>query len=207
MFCVRTILFLICFESYQCNTAGNHYMVFCRLFCLDLTCWLGLLLVCEIYQWCWFVYRLWWCFYNLCLGYLWFVQRDRLRTEWTWKFDFVGCWLFLIVLLLVDRALLWTLYLVKRLKELGHTNIDTEIITLGEKTALIKHCIDNDHSFNLDRTTVIDSSRNTNTLTFLEMCHIVNTPNTVNHRTDIDGLNTTYAAILKTIGETFQSQT
>lgn len=94
-----------------------------------------------------------------------------------------------------------------RLKELGNTNIDTEMITLGEKTALIKHCIDNDHSFNLDRTTVIDSSRNTNTLTFLEMCHIVNTPNTVNHRTDIDGLNTTYAAILKTIDETFQSQT
>lgn len=80
------------------------------------------------------------------------------------------------------------------------------MLSLKEKTALIEHCIDHDHRFDMDRVTVLDSSNHINTLTFLEMCHITNTPHTVNHRTDISGLNSTYAAILQTIYETFQDR-
>ncbi|XP_062701660.1 uncharacterized protein LOC134285233 isoform X1 [Aedes albopictus] len=89
----------------------------------------------------------------------------------------------------------------EHLLESGHTNTDTEMIALREKTALIEHCIDHNHRFDLDNTQVIDRSDKTHNLPFLEMCHITNTPNTVNHRTDVCSLSTTYAAILHTIGE------
>ncbi|XP_062700559.1 uncharacterized protein LOC134284948 [Aedes albopictus] len=92
-----------------------------------------------------------------------------------------------------------------RLKELGYSKTDTDMITLRERTALIEHCIDHDHMFNLGQVTVLDRSNHTNTLAFLEMCHITNTPHTVNHRTDVSGLNSTYAAILQTFCKTFQT--
>lgn len=89
----------------------------------------------------------------------------------------------------------------ERLTELGYTNTDTDMLTLREKTAMIEHCIDHNQRFDLNNTQIIDHTYKTHNLPFLEMCHITNTPNTVNHRTDVCSLSTTYAAILKTIGE------
>lgn len=67
------------------------------------------------------------------------------------------------------------------------------------KTALIQHMVDNEHTFSLDRTKIIDRTLRSTALPMLEMCHIQNTPNTVNFRTDVDGLNTAYAGILHTV--------
>ncbi|XP_058827799.1 uncharacterized protein LOC131687722 [Topomyia yanbarensis] len=76
------------------------------------------------------------------------------------------------------------------------------LISLGEKTALIEHMIKNDHNFDLTKAKIIDKTYRSTALPILEMCHISNTANTVNHRTDVDGLNTTYAGILHTLKTT-----
>ncbi|XP_062705801.1 uncharacterized protein LOC134287623 [Aedes albopictus] len=82
----------------------------------------------------------------------------------------------------------------------SQTNTDTAKATLIETTtALIQHCIQHNHRFNLDLTQIIDHSYKPTILPFLEMCHITNTDHTVNKRTDIDRLSTTYAAVLHSI--------
>lgn len=92
---------------------------------------------------------------------------------------------------------------VNRLEKLindNNTNTETAKTSLIETTtALIKHCVELDHRFNLEHTQVIDHSYKQSTLPFLEMCHITNTNYTVNKRTDIDKLSTTYAAVLHDI--------
>ncbi|XP_062716065.1 uncharacterized protein LOC134291828 [Aedes albopictus] len=70
------------------------------------------------------------------------------------------------------------------------------------KTALIQHMLDCQHTFNLDGTKIVDRSYRSSALPMLEMCHIHNTSNTVNFRTDVDGLNITYAGILHTVKTT-----
>ncbi|XP_062709043.1 uncharacterized protein LOC134288377 [Aedes albopictus] len=81
-----------------------------------------------------------------------------------------------------------------------NTNTDTATNALVEATtALIQHCVDHNHRFNLDQTQIIDHSNKQSTLPFLEMCHITNTEHTVNKRTDIDRLSTTYAGVLHSI--------
>lgn len=75
------------------------------------------------------------------------------------------------------------------------------------KTALIQHMIDHQHSFNLSNTKIIDRSYRSSDLPILEMCHIHNTPNTVNYRTDVENLNTTYAGILHTYRNTLSRKT
>ncbi|XP_062710829.1 uncharacterized protein LOC134288912 [Aedes albopictus] len=85
-------------------------------------------------------------------------------------------------------------------KMLNENHTNTALTALAETTtALIKHCIQSQHKFDLDRTEIIDHSNKTTTLPFLEMCHITNTNHTVNKRTDVEGLNTTYAALLHSI--------
>ncbi|XP_058467178.1 uncharacterized protein LOC131440150 [Malaya genurostris] len=76
---------------------------------------------------------------------------------------------------------------------------DEEISRLKEKTALIHHTINEGHNFPLEKTKIIDRSLRSTALPLLEMCHISNTTKTVNHRTDVQGLNTTYAGILHSI--------
>ncbi|XP_055543162.1 uncharacterized protein LOC129728731 [Wyeomyia smithii] len=71
-----------------------------------------------------------------------------------------------------------------------------------QRTALTQHMIDHEHTFNLSKTKIIDRSYKASDLPILEMCHIQNTPNTVNFRTDVDNLNTTYAGILHTYQNT-----
>lgn len=82
---------------------------------------------------------------------------------------------------------------------LNTSNNESHINDLKLKTAMIEHCITHEHRFNFDKTRIVDHSNNTQTLSFLEMCHIYNTPNTVNRREDVDNLNTAYAAILHTL--------
>ncbi|XP_058817322.1 uncharacterized protein LOC131680624 [Topomyia yanbarensis] len=76
---------------------------------------------------------------------------------------------------------------------------DQEIASLGEKTALIHHMIKHGHSFAINQTKIIDRAFRSSALPLLEMCHITNTANTVNHRTDVQGPNTTYAGILHSV--------
>lgn len=89
-----------------------------------------------------------------------------------------------------------TINKLNKLIETGHTGTDREILDLREKTALIAHCIDKQHKFDLTSTKIIDHSYKRSSLAILEMCHIYNTPDAVNKRTDVDGLNNIYAGIL-----------
>ncbi|XP_065084688.1 uncharacterized protein LOC135706931 [Ochlerotatus camptorhynchus] len=65
------------------------------------------------------------------------------------------------------------------------------------KTAVIQHIADHQHTFNLEGTKIID--HRSSALSMLEMCHINYTSNTVNYRTDVAGLSTTYTGILHTV--------
>ncbi|XP_055522514.1 uncharacterized protein LOC129716705 [Wyeomyia smithii] len=76
------------------------------------------------------------------------------------------------------------------------TQTNYQLSELREKTALIEHCIDTEHRFDLENTCIIDRSKHTASLPFLEMCHIYCTPHIVNRRIDVDNLNTAYAGIL-----------
>ena len=87
----------------------------------------------------------------------------------------------------------------QKLLEDGANSRDDRILSLGGKTALMQHMINNQHTFDISKVKIIDRSRHTWALPMLEMCHIANTDNTVNHRTDIDGINTAYAGILHTL--------
>ncbi|EDS29091.1 ATP-binding cassette sub-family G member 4 [Culex quinquefasciatus] len=83
----------------------------------------------------------------------------------------------------------------KKLLE-GYQYSDVEVQQLREKTALIEHCILHQHRFNLKQPHIIDHSYKTSALPVLEMCHITTTSNTVNRRTDTDGLSCAYANCL-----------
>lgn len=87
----------------------------------------------------------------------------------------------------------------KKLLE-GYQYSDVEVQQLREKTALIEHCILHQHRFNLKQPHIIDHSYKTSALPVLEMCHITTTSNTVNRRTDTDGLSCAYANCLSMVG-------
>ncbi|XP_055522573.1 uncharacterized protein LOC129716757 [Wyeomyia smithii] len=87
----------------------------------------------------------------------------------------------------------------KWLIEDGANSRDNSMVNLEGKTAMMEHIIKHQHMFDLTKVEIIDISRHTWALPMLEMCHIANTDNTVNHRNDIDGINTAYAGILHTI--------
>lgn len=86
-----------------------------------------------------------------------------------------------------------------RLRDLGYTNTDQAMIQQSTKTALTEHCVREDHRFALQRTRIIDRTYNRSTLPLLECFHIYNTPHTVNHRTDVEGLSAIYSGLLRTI--------
>ncbi|XP_039430331.1 uncharacterized protein LOC120413525 [Culex pipiens pallens] len=81
----------------------------------------------------------------------------------------------------------------------GITNIEEQKDKLKDRTALIEHCIEEGHSFGLDKVQIIDSTFKSTALPILEMCHIAVKTNTVNHRTDVEKLGTTYTGILHSI--------
>ncbi|XP_038104100.1 uncharacterized protein LOC119765065 [Culex quinquefasciatus] len=80
-----------------------------------------------------------------------------------------------------------------------HTNTETDMDSIRDKTALLEHCVNTGHRFQIDNTKIVDTTFMSHTLPFLEMCHIFNTQHTVNHRVDVDGLNTAYASVLHSI--------
>lgn len=81
----------------------------------------------------------------------------------------------------------------------GKTKTDAEMTHLGEKTALVEHSIQQEHTFDLTKTKILDKTYRTAALPILEMCHISGQPNTVNHRTDVDGLSIIYSGIIQSI--------
>lgn len=83
--------------------------------------------------------------------------------------------------------------------EQGKTAEDQEVATLRERTALLGHSVASHHVFAFDRTRIVDASLKKQNLHILETCHIVNTSNTVNKRTDTDNLSSSYAGILHTV--------
>lgn len=87
----------------------------------------------------------------------------------------------------------------QRLKEIDTSQAQDEINRLKETTALMNHTIEEGHDFDLTKTIILDHSRRATTLPILEMCHITNNTNTINYRTDVNNLNTTYAGILHTL--------
>ncbi|XP_055539553.1 uncharacterized protein LOC129726638 [Wyeomyia smithii] len=88
----------------------------------------------------------------------------------------------------------------------ANSNTDNDIAALSEKTALIQHAIQLQHNFDLTKTTILDYTQRATALPILEMCHITNTTSTVNHRTDVDQLSTTYAGLLHTIKNTISQR-
>lgn len=94
---------------------------------------------------------------------------------------------------------------INKLDALTNNNNDSndynsyELGRLKEKTALLHHSADNKHRFALEKTEILDYHRRQAALPVLEVCHIINTENTVNKRSDCDSLSTTYAGILHTL--------
>lgn len=74
-----------------------------------------------------------------------------------------------------------------------------ELERLKEKTALITHCMEQQHRFNLEEVKIVDQHRRVRALPILEVCHIVNTEMTVNKRSDTDKLSSIYAGVLHTL--------
>lgn len=83
--------------------------------------------------------------------------------------------------------------------ENGHQHTDPQIQQLREKTALMDHCITLQHTFDVNKPVIIDSSFKAQSLPVLEMCHIKTTPHTVNRRTDTIGLSAAYSHLLETV--------
>lgn len=91
---------------------------------------------------------------------------------------------------------------IKRLNELlqaGHTTDDYKIAELRQKTALLEHSISKQHSFDTKKVRILDQHNRGTALPILEMCHIMNNNQTVNKRTDTDGLSIIYAGLLHTL--------
>ncbi|XP_055526059.1 uncharacterized protein LOC129728069 [Wyeomyia smithii] len=94
-----------------------------------------------------------------------------------------------------------------KLLQQGYNETDTQISTLKEKTALMHHSITQNHRFDFQQTKIIDRHNKPQALPFLEICHIANTENSINKRTDTEGLNTIYAGIIHSIKNINQNKT
>lgn len=81
----------------------------------------------------------------------------------------------------------------------GHQYEDSDVQQLRGKTAMIDHCIQYKHRFDLNTPTILDSTYKPQALPVLEMCHIATTSNTVNRRMDTDNLSCAYANLLDSI--------
>ncbi|XP_055604749.1 uncharacterized protein LOC129752983 [Uranotaenia lowii] len=84
----------------------------------------------------------------------------------------------------------------EKLLRVGHEYTDQEVIQLGEKTALLKHCITFKHRFDLKNVNIVDRTHNPHTLDMLECFHIVTEPHAVNSRKDVQGVSVIYAGLL-----------
>ncbi len=80
-------------------------------------------------------------------------------------------------------------------------NNDQDVGQLKDKTALLKHVYDEGHTFDIDNIKIIDKEKCYTKRLFLEMVHIKNRPNSVNLKSDVDGLNRVYYNLLTAINE------
>lgn len=81
----------------------------------------------------------------------------------------------------------------RTLRDAGYTNEDAAVCSIREKTALVNHAAAMEHTFKLEEAKIIDRTHKPTNLPILEGCHIYNTQNTVNKRTDTDNLHVAYA--------------
>ncbi|XP_055589013.1 uncharacterized protein LOC129741318 [Uranotaenia lowii] len=86
-----------------------------------------------------------------------------------------------------------------KLRSEGVDKEDPRMANLNGQTALLHHSIKHDHSFDLNGTRIIDRHNFTSGLQTLEMCHIARNGNTVNKKTDTEGLSVIYAGIFNSI--------
>lgn len=84
------------------------------------------------------------------------------------------------------------------MQETDHTERNIKLAQHRERTALMAHCIDADHRFDIQSTYILDHTTKPYRLPILEICHILTTKN-VNKRTDTDNLSISYTGILHTI--------
>lgn len=73
---------------------------------------------------------------------------------------------------------------------------NTHNATSWNNCALALHAFDNFPTFDFDNPTIIDIKFNSEKRIIIEMLHIKTIPNCVNHRTDIENLNSLYNLIL-----------
>ncbi|XP_039428895.2 uncharacterized protein LOC120412472 [Culex pipiens pallens] len=92
-----------------------------------------------------------------------------------------------------------TLNTLERLRQTGIPQDDPQLTTLSERTALLNHCIQLNHTFSFENTKILDRHNIESALPILEMLHISITPNTVNKRTDTEQLNPIYAGIINNL--------
>ncbi|XP_055589197.1 uncharacterized protein LOC129741481 [Uranotaenia lowii] len=91
----------------------------------------------------------------------------------------------------------------EQLSDRGITRTDAEMQSMRDNcTALIAHIIDESHTIDLDNAKIIDRSRRSSSLPILEMCHIYTNTNTLNFRTDVNNLSSTYSNILQSLTNT-----
>ncbi|XP_058817193.1 uncharacterized protein LOC131680499 [Topomyia yanbarensis] len=91
--------------------------------------------------------------------------------------------------------------LIKRYNEFKSSSSERETSNVDEfkKTALMVHAIDNGHSFDLSKTTILDHDNRLQALQILEMCHIFSDVSTINFRTDTNNLNAAYSGVLHSL--------
>lgn len=85
-----------------------------------------------------------------------------------------------------------------------HDASDNNIVELERfagKSAVIKHAMEHDHDFDFDAARVLTMSESSVKLKFLEMLYIQHL-NTVNLRTDVEGINIVYSGLLDKIKNT-----
>ncbi|XP_062715035.1 uncharacterized protein LOC134291375 [Aedes albopictus] len=78
---------------------------------------------------------------------------------------------------------------------------DPEIQLLAQKTAMMEHCVQQQHRFDVGNPTIVDCCFKTQALPVLEMCHILTTPQAVNRRTDTADMSATYSFLIASVND------
>ncbi|XP_055590666.1 uncharacterized protein LOC129742749 [Uranotaenia lowii] len=90
----------------------------------------------------------------------------------------------------------------KRILATGATASNPSIRELRQ-SAVVEHCFEQEHMFDFDKATVLDSSnKHRRHLEVLEMCYIQSTPNTVNIQSDTDGRAISYGGVFHSLANT-----
>ncbi|XP_055590316.1 uncharacterized protein LOC129742444 [Uranotaenia lowii] len=90
----------------------------------------------------------------------------------------------------------------KRILTTGATASNPSIRELRQ-SAVVEHCFEQEHMFDFDKATVLDSSnKHRRHLEVLEMCYIQSTPNTVNIQSDTDGRAISYGGVFHSLANT-----